>query len=1585
MKVQRLTALLCAAAFGLSAQEVHPDHHEFEAALHAPFQSQSAGRNIALSFHFVDAAEGTLAVWHLELVDARGRMVREWRGESALSRGEGGLRMTWDGRDAAGNMAPQGFYTLRLHAADAPADAYFRQGGTQDRRVNGWLGQPGLAVEEQESTFCVGVVPRIRVRGFDELRLASKAPKGASRLAQAMVAAPGGLPFTAYLGNMHSQTNHSDGGQAVGVCAGAETPQGGTQGPSDAFEMMRVQAGGDFLLASEHNHMFDGSTGTNTALSPTDPNFGSQLFARGLGLAASYRGAHPEFLALYGMEWGVISNGGHLNILNPDGLATWESNSSGQLLGDFYSPKSDYPSLYTLMRSRNWIGQFNHPQTSQFGNMVYTADGDAVMMLCEVMNTSAFSTNTTQTETHRSFYEGAFKRLLETGYHVAPSTDQDNHCANWGLSYTNRTGVLIPNGTALGYDAFMDAVKARRVFATMDKTSQIVLTGNGNLMGQRLANSGTLTLQVAYATTTAGRTASQIQIYEGIPGTIGSTALLSDGTDTVTVSPQPGSHYYYAVIIQDNGDKLWSAPIWVDQAAGAVSALITLPSANVTVSTGTSLDFTGTASTTHTGITSTAWTFGDGGTASGNAASHVFTNAGTAPLTYTVSFAATDDQGAVGMATRLVTVTPAVSSNTPPTLTPFSNQSITRNGVVGPLAFTIGDAETPAALLTVTATSSNQTLIPDANLVLDGSDAARTLTFSPAADQTGSATITVTVTDAAGASTSRTFQVSVGATGQAKLIISEYYEGLSNNKWLEITNVGTGVYDASVSPLYLGTWFNPFTNGTTYAVMLIPGQLGPGASLLVKNASSVLPAAANITGTPIANTAVANFNGDDITYITTVNAANASAYAARVDVIGENSAFWATSVSGGYGKDTIFVRSYGINAPNATFNVNEWMKMTLDQADNAPSGYSQRLGEHSYNHVPVISDIPSQTAISGMPLAAIPFTLTDDQSVEGMAVTVTSSNPTLLPRTNITMDGTGANRTITLMPVADQLGTSSITLSVTDAFGASYSTSFMLTVQAPPVSITRVTVTPASITLPPGGTWAFTSLVEGSGSYTSAVNWATNGGVIDALGHYQAPLLEGTYTVSATSVQDPNFVGQSAVTVFNAPPAAFDQTLELDEDTPLNVVLTGQDPEGAPIAFSVLQAPVHGHLTGTAPALTYVPDANYNGPDAFTFNVTDGAKVSAAATVRLTVRPVNDAPVAQAQALSTMEDTPLAITLAGSDVDGDALGFAILQAPAHGQLTGTAPNLTYVPNANYNGPDSFTFLVSDASLSSAPATVTLDVTPVNDPPAALPLVVSTLEDTPVAVTLSGSDVDGNALTYAVIQAPAHGTLTGVAPNLTYVPNADFNGQDNFIYTVNDGTVDSAPAVVGIIITAVNDAPVAMPQALSTNEDTPLAVTLSATDRDGDALNYVIVQAPAHGTLTGSGANLTYVPAANFNGTDSFTFKANDGRADSAPATVSIAVAAVNDAPVATPQNLTMPKNSVLPIHLTGTDAEGSKLKVKVLSHPRHGLLIPIGGTWYYLPFPGFVGEDTFTFKVNDGQLDSAPATVSIKVEGHCHR
>ena len=220
----------------------------------------------------------------------------------------------------------------------------------------------------------------------------------------------------------------------------------------------------------------------------------------------------------------------------------------------------------------------------------------------------------------------------------------------------------------------------------------------------------------------------------------------------------------------------------------------------------------------------------------------------------------------------------------------------------------------------------------------------------------------------------------------------------------------------------------------------------------------------------------------------------------------------------------------------------------------------------------------------------------------------------------------------------------------------------------------------------------------------------------------------------------------------------------------------------------------------------------------------------------------NTAPVANAQSVTTNEDTAKAITLTGSDADGDPLTYSVVTNPAHGTLSGTAPNLTYTPAANYNGADSFTFKVNDGKVDSAAATVSITVTAVNDAPVANAQSVTTNEDTAKAITLTGSDVDGNPLTYSVVTQPGHGTLAGTAPNLTYTPAANYNGADSFTFKVNDGTVDSASATVSITVTPVNDAPVANAQAVTTNEDTAKAITLTGSDVDGNPLTYSVVSA-----------------------------------------------------------------------------------------------------------------------------------------------
>src|SRR4029453_1887873 len=159
----------------------------------------------------------------------------------------------------------------------------------------------------------------------------------------------------------------------------------------------------------------------------------------------------------------------------------------------------------------------------------------------------------------------------------------------------------------------------------------------------------------------------------------------------------------------------------------------------------------------------------------------------------------------------------------------------------------------------------------------------------------------------------------------------------------------------------------------------------------------------------------------------------------------------------------------------------------------------------------------------------------------------------------------------------------------------------------------------------------------------------------------------------------------------------------------------------------------------------------------------------------------------------------------------------------------------------------------------------------------------------------------------------HGTLSGAAPTVTYSPAANYDGPDSFTFKANDGTSDSNVATVTITVASVNDAPVANAQAVTTDEDTAKTIVLSATDAEGSPLTYTVVASPAHGTLSGIAPALTYTPAANYNGPDSFTFKANDGSVDSNVATVTITVTAVDDAPMAANDSYATDEDTALTI------------------------------------------------------------------------
>ena len=198
--------------------------------------------------------------------------------------------------------------------------------------------------------------------------------------------------------------------------------------------------------------------------------------------------------------------------------------------------------------------------------------------------------------------------------------------------------------------------------------------------------------------------------------------------------------------------------------------------------------------------------------------------------------------------------------------------------------------------------------------------------------------------------------------------------------------------------------------------------------------------------------------------------------------------------------------------------------------------------------------------------------------------------------------------------------------------------------------------------------------------------------------------------------------------------------------------------------------------------------------------------------------------------------------------------------------------------------------------------------------------VATDEDTALPVTLSATG-DGDPLTYTIVNAPGHGTLAGSGASQTYSPEPNYNGPDSFTFRASDGVNDSNLATVSITVNPVNDPPVASPNSALLAEDSFALVPLPATDADGDPLTYSIVEQPAHGALSGSGASRTYTPAPNYNGPDSFTFEANDGTADSNTATVSLTVLPVNDAPVAVDDAASVAEDGSIPVAVLANDSD----------------------------------------------------------------
>jgi len=499
-----------------------------------------------------------------------------------------------------------------------------------------------------------------------------------------------------------------------------------------------------------------------------------------------------------------------------------------------------------------------------------------------------------------------------------------------------------------------------------------------------------------------------------------------------------------------------------------------------------------------------------------------------------------------------------------------------------------------------------------------------------------------------------------------------------------------------------------------------------------------------------------------------------------------------------------------------------------------------------------------------------------------------------------------------------------------------------------------------------------------------------------------------TYTVGDNDGTVSDTTG--VVVKVNQPPTASDDFPFTTKATQveIDVLANDTDADGSidPSSIVLTFGPFNGtfSLNPTTGILTYVPNVPFSGTDIFGYTVDDdNGATSEEATVSVRV---NNPPTAVTDQAQTDEDTPVSIAVTSNDVDTDGTivdsTVTIVTAPTNGTVAVDSTNgmVTYTPNSNYFGPDALAYTVKDnEGTVSNPGQVTITVNAVNDAPIVVNDTLTTAEEVPVilSVLTNDTDIDGSivASTLVVTRMPDNGSasLDGSTGEITYTPDIDFVGTDTLAYHVDDDAgATSNTAQVLVVVTSLNDPPVAVTDIVSSLEDVPIAirVTENDTDVDGsiDTTSVVILEQPLHGTANldpGTGV-ITYLPSQDFFGRDTLAYSVNDDIGASDSAQVLLTVANTNDSPVAANDTVTTQEETTVTIDVAQNDFDVDGIivpsSVTIVAQPPNGVA-GVGaapGSLTYTPALNFVGVDTLTYTIDDdSSATSMVGTVSINV------
>ncbi|MBE3941622.1 tandem-95 repeat protein, partial [Vibrio parahaemolyticus] len=500
-------------------------------------------------------------------------------------------------------------------------------------------------------------------------------------------------------------------------------------------------------------------------------------------------------------------------------------------------------------------------------------------------------------------------------------------------------------------------------------------------------------------------------------------------------------------------------------------------------------------------------------------------------------------------------------------------------------------------------------------------------------------------------------------------------------------------------------------------------------------------------------------------------------------------------------------------------------------------------------------------------------------------------------------------------------------------------------------------------------------IVDGKLVFTPAENFNGHAEIIYTV-------TDGSLTDQATVKVTVNAVNDTPVVESNIA----DQTLA-EDFTPYSIDLNTafSDVDGE-LTFSVsgnsnIQVAI---VNGIA---TFTPTADWNGSEALTFTATDPSGESVSQTVNFTVAPVADI---VADSARVVEDTPTIIKVLGNDTfegDDKVVSLDTNNGPANGTVSVNPDgSVTYTPNDNYHGEDTFTYIVTSGGVSES-AIVEVNVTPVNDAPVAKDDIATTQEDTAVTIDVlpNDTDVDGDKLSIESVSVPKEqGTVEVVDGKLVFTPAENFNGDAEITYTVTDGALTDQ-ATVKVTVNAVNDTPVVesniADQTLA-EDFTPYTIDLNTAFSDVDNVDGELtfsVSGNSNIQVAIVNGIATITPTADWNGSETLTFTATDPSGESVSQRVDFTVAPVADIVA---DKATVVEDTSTVIKVLGNDTfegDGKVVSLDTNNGPANGTVsVNPDGSVTYTPNDNYQGTDSFTYIVTSGGV-SESTTVSVDV------